>query len=353
MSEFSWPTRRRFLGLSVSAAASLAAGAAVAQSGEDQEQPLILRPHIDGVDPRYARYALTGPLITPPAHFLISSGLSNVAVFHPRNITSARPIVFSHGALSAPISYRQLIWQWVSHGFVVLAPQHDDAVIESGPTLRRNEIGGVSQWPVSSLLEDPMAWDKRVQSCKACLDIADLVEGSTGIKLEMDRPVIAGHGYGAYIAQLLLGATVTDSAGKKMSFKDNRFFSGIMMSPQGPGVMGLSDDSWKGVTAPGLYLVAEDDFDFTSQPYSVKAKSYELSHPGYKHLGVLQKGTANTFTGQLSGTSEREGKLFEVLKAMSTGFLLSYTQYDQAAFADMKSHFFERMSLGDVKEYIR
>lgn len=353
MSETPMLSRRGFLALTSSAAAMVASGRSHAQDLQHADDPLILRPEIEGVEKRYAEYALTGPLLTPSAHFLLSSGVSNVAVFHPRNVTSARPIVFSHAALAAPLSYRALIWQWVSHGFVVLAPQHDDAVIESGPTLRKNQVGDISQWPVSALLEDPQAWDRRVQSCKACLDIADLVEGSTGIKLQMDRPVIAGHGYGAYIAQLILGATVSGSDGKPMSFKDNRFFSGIMMSPQGPGVMGLTESSWKNVTAPCLYLVAEDEFDFTGQPYDVKAKSYQLSHPGYKHLGVITKGTTNTFTGQLAATSLKERKLFEVLKAISTGFLKSYTQYEEAAFADMKSQYFQRMSLGAIREFIR
>jgi Predicted dienelactone hydrolase len=346
-------TRRQTLTLALSALA-LSAQRAVGQEKQIETlDPLILRPNIEGVDPRYAKYALSGDFITPAAPFSISSGISNVAVFHPRNVTSARLVVFSHGALSSPLTYRELIWQWVSHGFVVLAPQHNDAVIESGPTLRQTEVGKISQWPVAALLEDPTAWNSRVQACKACLDITDLIESSTGIKLNLDRPVIAGHGYGAYIAQLLMGAKVVQSDGTTTSFKDPRFFSGIFMSPQGPGVMGLTEDSWKEISSPCLFLLSENDFDFTGQPYQEKGKAYQLAHPGYKHLGFLEKGSANSFSGQLASTSEKERRLFEVLKAMSTAFLFAYANYDQTAFSDLKSKFFERMSLGTIKEFIR
>jgi hypothetical protein len=346
-------TRRRAIMLAASALA-LVTGRAFAQDKQiETEDPLILRPDIEGVDPRYATYALSGKHLTPSAPFLISSGLSNVAVFHPRNATTARVVVFSHGALSSPHTYRELIWHWVSHGFLVLAPQHNDAVIESGPTLRQNEVGKVSQWPVASLLQDPTAWNARIQACKACLDMTDLVEGSTGIKLDLERPIIAGHGYGAYIAQLMMGAKVTQADGTTASFRDPRFFAGIFMSPQGPGVMGLTEDSWKDVDSPCLFLLSENDYDFTGQPYKEKGKSYQLSHPGYKHLGFLVKGGPNTFSGQMAATSEKERKLFEVLKAMSTAFLEAYADYDPNAFSDLKSHFFERMSLGAVKEFIR
>ncbi|NTF17479.1 hypothetical protein G6L37_03530 [Agrobacterium rubi] len=346
-------TRRGALALALSAVAYSTSRSMAQDKQIETEDPLILRPEIAGADPRYASYALTGDYLTPSAPFMISSGLSNVAVYHPRNATTARVVVFSHAALTSPLTYRELIWQWVSHGFVVLAPQHNDAVIESGPTLRRNEVGKVSQWPVASLLEDPSAWYDRVQACKACLDIADMVEGATGIKLNLDRPVIAGHGYGAYIAQLLMGAKVTKADRDTASFKDPRFFAGMFLSPQGPGVMGLTDDSWKDITSPCLFMLSENDFDFTGQPFQEKGKSYQLSHPGYKHLGFLVGGGSNTFTGQMAQTSGREAKLFEALKAITTAFLSAYSDYDTVAFADMKSKFFERMSLGSLTEFIR
>ena len=339
--------RRRFLAL------MLAAAAPTALLAQEAENPLILRPQIEGVDPRYSDYALVGPRLTPSAPFSISSGISDVAIFHPRDVKESRVVVFSHAALASPMTYVNLIWQWVSHGFTVLAPQHDDAVIENGPTIRKNTVGEVSKWPVDALLQDATAWKRRADACNACLEMGDLVEGATGVKLNLERPVIAGHGFGAYIAQLLVGATVEQAGAGRVSFRNPRFFSSISLSPQGPGVMGLKEDSWKEVASPCLYLLAEDDYDFTGQPYTEKGKAYKLAHPGYKHLGVLMGGTSTSFSGQMEKTSSREARIFEAIKAMSTAFLKAYADYDTQAFQDMKSHFFERMTLGTVKEFIR
>lgn len=326
-----------------------AAPRALAQAATpDPPQPLIIRPEIYGVDPRYAAYASAGPYLHPSTPITVRTKASDVVVFQPSNLPKARYAVFSHGALADPLTYRDLIWQWVSHGFVVAAPLHADAVIESGPTLRKTRAGTFSEWPISALLEDPAAWRERVAACACCLDDVDLIAAATGIEILTDRTVIAGHGYGAYVAQLLLGATVVTAEGKRLDFADRRFFSGIAMSPQGPGVMGFDAASWKQLASPLLYLIAENDLDFTGQPAAEKAKAYLLAKPGYKHIGLLKHGSANTFTG--AQASDRETKLFEVVLAMTTAFLEAYAYYDPAAFGDMTTEFFERMSLGMVDE---
>lgn len=337
-------TRRQAL----RAFAALAAAGTAFPARSQSLDPLIIRPEITGVDPRYAAYATDGPYLHPSTPITIRTRASDVVIFRPNNVTEGRLVVFSHGALSDPLTYRDLLWHWTSHGFVVAAPLHEDAVIESGPTLRKNKAGEVSEWPISALLEDPVAWKNRLDACAACLDDADLIQAAAGMKTITDRPVIAGHGYGAYMAQLLLGAKVKGQDGQSLDFKDPRFFSGIALAPQGPGVMGLGETSWLEVASPMLYLIAENDVDFTGQPAMEKAKAYLLSKPGYKHIGFLKGATANTFFGTRSSDAER--KLFQVTLAMTVAFLKAYANYDQTAFKDMTTDFFERMALGIVDE---
>lgn len=337
-------TRRQ----AIRAAAALAALAAAGRARAQTPDPLIIRPEISGVDPRYAAYATDGPFVNPSTPLTVKTDNATVVVFRPNNVPEGRIVVFSHGALSDPLTYRDLLWHWSSHGFVVAAPLHQDAVIESGPTLRRNKAGEVSQWPVSALLEDPVAWKQRLHECSSCLDNLEQIEVAAGMKIVADRPVIAGHGYGAYMAQLLLGAQVKGDGGKRMDFRDPRFFSGIALSPQGPGVMGFDERSWEDVASPLLYLVAENDSDFTGQPAMEKAKAYLLAKPGYKHIGFLKGAASNTFFG--SRASEAERKLFQVTLAMTVTFLKAYANYDVAAFKDMTTDFFERMALGIVDE---
>ncbi|WP_315922828.1 alpha/beta hydrolase family protein [Mesorhizobium sp. SP-1A] len=338
-------TRRLFL---LGSAALLLPAVAVAQDADNS--PLIIREDIPGVDPRYASYATQGPYVFSASPTTVKGRGFDYMVFFPRNHKSPRLIVFSHGAVAEPLAYRDLLWHWASHGFVVVAPLHRDSIIENGPSLRKTSVDSVSDWAISALLEDPVAWQERAEACVSVLDDLRLIKEAVGQEINVERPIIVGHGYGAYVAQMLLGASVKDGESKRRTFADPRFFAGIMMSPQGPGVMGLDESSWANISAPSLYLLAENEIDFTGQPYQEKAKSYRLAKPGYKHVGLLKNGSANTFSGQGARSNATEKKLFEVLKAISTAFLLAYGDYEKQAFQDMTTDFFERMSLGAIDE---
>jgi len=340
-------SRRQFLSLAPGAIA-LSAGDALAQAST----PLILRPEVEG-DPRYARYASDGIYVTPPSPVIFTTEVSRVYIYYPLQVTRSQVIVFSHGALTDPNTYRDLLWHWASHGYIVMAPLHDDAVLLNGPALRKRTDDSLSEWPVPSLLEDKAAWNKRLLACKSALDLASPLTTSLGIEIDFTRPIIAGHGYGAFIANLLMGATVIDEHQKTVSFRDDRFFSSISLSPQGPGVMGLHEKSWENISAPMLGVVAENDIDFTAQPWQTKGQSFKLAKPGYKHFGMLTQGTSNSFSGQMSGRSAHEKKLFEGLKAFTVAFIKAYGEYDPIAFKDMTTNFFQQNTLNALKEYRR
>jgi len=327
----------------------LGAAAALAPARVGAE-PLIIRPEMRGVDPRYAAYATVGPYTFPESPISFRTARSNMVVFHPEGARSARIVVFSHGALADPLTYAALLRHWASHGFVVAAPLHEDAVIENGLKLRRSSAAGVAEWQIGNLLEDEKAWRERTDACSACLDAIPLLSKATGIRVMDERPVIAGHGYGSFIAQILLGARVKGGDGGPAEYVDTRFFSGILMSPQGAGVMRLDKESWAGVANPLLSLIAPNERDFTGQPPEARLDPYRLSKAGYKHLGRLRGGDGTTFSGRSAGSSPEQGALFTVIKAITTGFLHAYSSYDETAFADMGSDFFERMSLGVIDE---
>jgi hypothetical protein len=329
-------------------AASLACLPAFAQDAEEQTlEPLVIRPSMEGLDPRYVGYATVGDFNVPAQPATVSLSNGRVVIMYPRLAEKARLVVFSHQVLADPLSYRNLLSHWASHGFVVVAPVHRDAVVEQGGAVRKSVANGVSEWELKKLADDDAIITARTEQCAAVLEEIDKVASAIKVEIVTERPVIAGHGLGAYSAQLLLGADVSPARPGLSGLADPRFFSGILMSPQGPGAMGLTESSWQKVAAPLLVLIAEGDRDFNGQAAAEKWGPYAYSKPGYKHLGVLKGGGPNTFVGQASGP---EAKLLEVIKAQSTGFLLAYANYDQAAFADVSSGFFQRMSLGLVKE---
>lgn len=316
------------------------------------QDSIILRPDIDGAHPRYAAYATVGPFLYPERPMIVTGILGRrMMVFASQASKNPRLIVFSHAALADPIAYSNLLWHWVSHGYIVVAPLHDDSIIEDGPTIRTNTPGETSKWPIAELLEDRNAWQGRVDACKSVLDVIGLIEDAVGgIKINIERPVIVGHGYGAYVAQLILGTRVATTDSGVIDLSSKRFFSGIFLSPQGEGVMGLTSESWAKVTSPHLSIIAEYDNDFTGQPPTEKTAAFYKSAPGYKHLGVLRGGGPGSYSGQLSGSGQKNQKRVEVLRALTTAFMSAYANYNEIAFQDMTDGFFERNSLGVMTE---
>jgi len=332
---------------------SLLLGAASLAPSASMAQQLIIREEIKGVEPRYASYATVGDFALPRAPVSIRTPRSQIIIFYPLRAESARLVVFSHGALSEPMTYGSLLRHWTSHGFVVVSPVHEDAVLEEGLKLRRNQVAGISEWQIPKLLEDEKAWRARSDACSACIDAIPLISGATGVRVLDERPVVVGHGLGAFAAQLLMGARVRSSAGAILDYKDPRFFAGILLSPQGSGVMGLEKDSWANVPNPLLTVLGTMERDFTGQKPEAKADPYRLSTAGYKHLAVIEGANSNSYAGQSALALPEEAKRFQVLKALTTAFLKAYSSYDEAAFRDMSTDYFQRMSLGAVQEQRR
>lgn len=318
-----------------------------------QDAPAIIRQPLDGVTRRMSELSLDGPYLYPSSPSVFNGDSAKYYFFMPKAIKSARLVVFSHGALADPLSYRNLLFHWASHGFVVAAPLHDDAILEAGPTLRSPGGGALSSWNVAQLLADPEAWKSRVDRCIECIEISKEIADTSGFELVTDRVIMAGHGYGAFTTQLLMGTLVRGPRGDKLRFRDNRFFGGICLSTQGPGIMGLEDDSWSGVTSPMLHILSEGDDDFTGQDWQTRAKAYTLSAPGYKHLAMIRKGGPSLFTKDTGLTIGKTMTGYLSVKAITAGFMKAYGNYEADAYANLSDGFFERNSNGFMAEYRR
>jgi pimeloyl-ACP methyl ester carboxylesterase len=339
--------RRTLLG---AAAGTLIAGPAGAQSmnklfqrrgmNATEDEPLVLRrPPRKNEDREW--YALTqrGPFLPNPKPASIQFGHGRVIVHSPKDYDQGELVVFSHGALSDPMIYRNLLQHWASHGFVVVAPVHDDSIQERGLLTRRATGVGSAVWEVDRILNDVLAWGNRVDQCGIALEHGDLIAKGIGMKIRSERPIIVGHDFGAYVAQIVMGAEVASQGGKPFAPKDDRWFGAIAMSPQGPGIMGLTENSWANCTRPLLAIEAALEQDFTGQAPLDKVACFTRSPPGYKHLAWFEKGPPTIYAGTQSALADtpEDGKMFEDVKAATTAFLIAYGRYDQAMFAKLQS----------------
>lgn len=334
--------RRAFLFAALSASASAAPGAFAAGTASDL---VLRRPAIENADPRYQRFATQGPYAATetPAFVKLPDGGPRLLIHHPRNAPTGRLIVFSHGALAEPQVYDVLLSHWASHGFVVVSPLHDDSVISRGQLVRKRDASGHVTWEFQKLLNDPEAWQQRVEECRTVLDAVPILSKTLDLEIDASRPLIVGHDYGAYTAQILMGAVVNTPAGER-SFLDDRFFSGLLLSPQGVGIMGLSEASWSSITKPLMVTGGGEHRDATGQEPDRKADPFRLSAAGNKHLAWWKAGTHSMYTGQRARSDSKERLLFEDVKAVTTAFLVAYGFYDQEAFEVVSGDLFERVS---------
>lgn len=291
---------------------------------------------------RYARFANPGPRGYPqqPVHIEPVPGLRLVA-YMPPQAREARVVIFSHGELALPNVYSNLLAHWASHGFAVLAPIHDDSVIENGLRARRqNAQLGVS-WDLDSLVADAEAWRLRARLCRAVLDVVPSLEKSSGVRLLTDRPIIAGHSYGAYTAQLLLGAKAVSETGEALEEAEPRFYAGMLLSSQGRGMMGLVDGSWDSLSRPFLLATGQGD---SGQDPSVKIEPFALSPAGNKHLAWFSRITPTLYSGQQVRPGTADELIFQDLLAVTTAFLVAYADYHPEVFAELSGDYYARLS---------
>lgn len=327
-------------------AATAASASALAQSANDL---ILRRPPRDNEDPRWHALSQNGPFNPDPVPVIVPFGLSKLTIHKPLGPKKARLVVFSHSTLGDPRVYRHLLQHWASHGFVVVAPAHDDSVFERGLLTRRASPIGSATWEVDRVLNDALAWDARAEACRIPLEHPDLVSKAINVELDIERPIIMGHEFGAYVAQVMLGATVVDPQGKELRFVDPRWYAAGLMAPQGAGIMGLTDESWKQVTRPLMVFQGALETDFLGQTPQQKIDSFQKSAPGNKHLAWFPEGARNIYTAPRSGNQRQQDiSMFEDAKAASTAFLIAYANYDEEMFARLGSDWPERATAGRV-----
>lgn len=325
---------------------SLLAGAAQAE-----DQIILRRPMRPEEDDRWYALGQKGPYHPDPTPAVLPLGQGRLVVHKPMGPKTGRLLVFSHGALNDPLVYQPLIQHWTSHGFVVAAPKHDDSILERGLLTRRASGVGSSVWEIDRVLNDANAWDARVEACKISLEHPDLLSKAVSMEVLVDRPIIVGHEFGAFVAQLLLGATATNDEGRVLSFADPRWYAGCFLSCQGSGIMGLTPGSWQAVEKPFLLVQPGQETDFTGQGAAAKVEAFQRAKPGHKYLAWSELARRNLFIGPRAGVVDgrRDQALFEDMKAMTTAFLLTYAAQDESLFRALNSDWPDRASLGRLQ----
>ncbi len=133
-------------------------------------------------------------------------GGRNVVVWAPAATTTGTrsPIViFSHGYLGCATQSRFLTEMLASHGYWVVAPQHNDATCRGAHSGRRTSSGRAPSFAKPEAWTDSTFID-RAEDIRAVVD-AIAHDSALASRVDLDRLALAGHSLGGYTVVGLAG----------------------------------------------------------------------------------------------------------------------------------------------------
>jgi predicted dienelactone hydrolase len=180
-----------------------------------------------------------------------------------------------HGLGGDHHGYATLGKHLASHGYAVLHPQFLDSAA-------LNSIGE----PARDMLFDPRHWASRVTRVKAVINSL-ATQQHLPVRLRNKDVLVAGHSFGAYTAQLLIGTRLSDA--------DNgnthpAITAAILLSPQGSGDRGLTKNSWDEVDRPILVVTATNDTGANGEGLDWRREPFDRARSRLKHLTVVRDG---------------------------------------------------------------
>ncbi|MGH3502177.1 MAG: alpha/beta hydrolase family protein [Nocardioidaceae bacterium] len=269
-----------------------------------------------------ARWAVKGP------HRIASAGVeawttldkSNVAVWaqYP-DIGTRSPlpvIVLCHGLGGGHRGYNALGAYLASHGYAVLHPQFLDSFALASARLGLVDVDERT-WPsdrhareqIYPMLFDPHHWVSRVARVHAVTDSLAR-QRHLPVRLVPDGVILAGHSYGAYTAQLVLGTALFGVGLDGERFTHPAVVAGILMSPQGSGDRGLTARSWAAVELPLLVVTGTNDRGPRGESLRWRRQPFDAAPCRLKHLAVVRDG--DHYLGGIPLAEAEEGRASDV-----------------------------------------
>jgi predicted dienelactone hydrolase len=212
-----------------------------------------------------------------------------VRVYYPQEEGSFPVIIFSHGVGGSRESFSYLSRFWSSYGYVCIHPTH-----------LGSDLSVLQRVGLQALLEttnDPEIWSERPQDISFIIDSLEKLEQAVPQlqgKINHSFIGVSGHSFGAYTTLLLAGAVIAMPGDETVSFRDERAWVFLGISPPGTGRQGLHLGSWDRVNVPVMTVSGSEDMGLEGKPASWRMEAFK-SMPPIDKYHVLVKG-ANHFS---------------------------------------------------------
>jgi dienelactone hydrolase len=225
-------------------------------------------------------------------------------------------VVFSSGMFCYPQMYDRITAHWVSHGYVVVLPNHLDSP----------NMGKIKPEYLARLLSS------RIRDMSFVLD--DLDEIETGLdmtaRIDRERIAVAGHSFGGMISMVKSGLNLKESEyiypGQP---GDDRFRAAVVMSGVGP-MKQMAENAFDGLKGPLISSGGSLDVGNVGTgeifPWEWRLSGYTLAPAGDKYFLALDQ--ADHYLGGLICRDNRGGEAdpegVAISRSTSTAFLDAY-----------------------------
>jgi hypothetical protein len=156
-------------------------------------------------------------------------------------------ILFSHGANSSNLDYDRLWRPWAAAGYLVIGANH----IDTGPPEARRKVGTHDLW-AARLADTTLPLDDRAPF--------QALARRRGGAPRWDAVAVAGHSFGAVVAQAVAGAKLLDPEDHKpIADRPTGVLACMTFSPPGPLDGFIPPYAWSGVSVPSLLQTGDAD----------------------------------------------------------------------------------------------
>jgi len=232
----------------------------------------------------------------------------HVNVVYPDSPGKFPVIVFSHGAGGSQDGYQYLTRYWASYGYVVIQPSHADSIALHHASGDKDY--GLAQ-AAEAAVNHPDEQQNRPRDISFILDSLPELERKIPAlhdKFDAKHIGVGGHSFGAFTSQVIAGATLkTSSNAPSMDLSDKRVTAALAISGQGSGAMGLTEDSWKNLHLPMMFMTGSNDFSLGGHGPDWREEPFLKSPAGDKYLVFINGAAHMTFSGIVAREDLQQG----------------------------------------------
>ena len=234
-------------------------------------------------------------------------------------------VVYSSGMFCLPQMYDIVTRHWVSHGYIVILPNHlESPNNERPPTVEELDI----------------VVESRIRDVSFALDSLGEIGRQANIseRIHDRRFAVAGHSFGAAVSMMKIGLHIKDKYKQLYGDAyDERFLAAVLMSGQGYGMEQLAANAFDGIRRPLMATGGSRDIGrvdpggMTGTEW--RMQPFLLAPPGDKYV-VITDGTDHYMGGLICNPKRGENpdrEAAEIVRAMTTAFLDAYLKNDAAA----------------------